>query len=282
MISLWPKALALLEAQTACVMVTVTKAEGSTPREEGAQMLVTAGGYHGTIGGGTLEWLAMAEAQSLLGKLKSIRTLTKSLGPDLGQCCGGRMTLRLESLTLADREDARQRATVTDALTHLNLWGAGHVGRALVMALAPLPFKVTWWDVRHNAFPAAVPETVTCRLGAPHDMEPGFLLVMTHSHALDFDIVDWGLRQPGFSHVGLIGSATKATRFRKRLLEAGHETAALGRLTCPIGSKAIRSKLPAAIAASVAVQLLHWQEMLKTQEYTGQVKRPYAKAQTRG
>ncbi len=278
---LWPKALALLNAQTDCVMVTVTKAEGSTPREEGAQMLVTASGYHGTIGGGTLEWLAMAEAQSLLGRAKSIRTLTKSLGPDLGQCCGGRMTLRLESLTMADIEDVEQRALVPDEQTHLNLWGAGHVGRALVMALAPLPFKVTWWDVRDNAFPSAVPENVTCRLGSPQDMVPNILLVMTHSHALDFDIVDFALRQSHVPQVGLIGSATKAARFRKRLVEAGHGPDALSRLTCPIGSKSIHSKLPAAIAASVAVQLLHWHEVLKTQEYPAQVASPYAKAQTR-
>ena len=280
MTSLWPKALALLRAQSDCVMVTVTKSEGSTPREEGAQMLVTTKGYHGTIGGGTLEWLAMAEAQILLGKTKAIRTLTKSLGPDLGQCCGGRMSLLLESFTSADIVEVEQHATVTEELTHLNLWGAGHVGRALVMALAPLPFKITWWDIRDNAFPTVVPENVTCRLGAPKDMQPGLLLVMTHSHALDYDIVNFALRQAHFPQVGLIGSGTKATRFRKRLLEAGHETVALDRLTCPIGSKTIRSKLPAAIAASVAVQLLQWQEMLKTQESPAQIASLYFKAQT--
>ena len=281
MTSLWPKALAVLRAHSDCVMVTVIKAEGSTPRETGAQMLVTTRGYHGTIGGGTLEWLAMAEAQTLLGKPKSIRTLTKSLGPDLGQCCGGRMTLRLESFTSTDIDEVEHHAAVTEELTHLNLWGAGHVGRALVMALAPLPFKITWWDIRDNAFPSIVPERVNCRLGAPQDMQPGLVLVMTHSHTLDFNIVDFALRHAHFPQIGLIGSATKAARFRKRLLEAGHETEALNRLTCPIGSKTIHSKLPAAIAASVAVQLLEWQEMLKTQEFPAQIAPLYVKAQTR-
>ena len=262
-------------------MVTVTKAEGSTPREEGAEMLVTARGYHGTIGGGTLEWLAMAEAQAMLGKAKAIRTLTKSLGPDLGQCCGGRMTLRLETLTQADIAAVAQRATNNAELTHLNLWGAGHVGRALIMALAPLPFKMTWWDVRDNAFPSAVPENTTCRLGQPQHMQPGLVLVMTHSHALDFDIVDHALRQPDFPHVGLIGSDTKAARFRKRLVEASHTADALSRLTCPIGSKSIHSKLPAAIAATVAVQLLQWQEMLKTQEFPAHIEPFYANVQIR-
>lgn len=281
MTNLWPKALHLLQSQADCVMVTVSKAEGSTPREEGVQMLVSAGGYNGTIGGGTLEWLALAEAQSLLGRPKAIRTLTKSLGPDLGQCCGGRMTLRFESFSATDINDVEQRSRVGDDHTELNLWGAGHVGRALVMALAPLPFKVSWWDVRDNAFPSAVPENVTCRLGAPMDMKPGLVLVMTHSHALDFDIVDFALRQTHFPQVGLIGSDTKAARFRKRLVEKGHPPAALDRLTCPIGSKAIRSKLPAAIAASVAVQLLQWQEMLKTQEFQAQFEPAYARVQTR-
>jgi len=255
------KARALLAAQVPAVMVTVQKAEGSTPREAGAQMLVTPEGYHGTIGGGTLEWLALAEAQSLLGKAQSIRTLTKSLGPDLGQCCGGRVTLRIETLTQACMD---QMELYAEEMTHLNLWGAGHVGRALVLALAPLPFKITWWDVRPNAFPSLTPENTTCRIGAPHEMEAGLVMVMTHSHALDFDIVDYALRQEHFPQIGLIGSETKAVRFRKRLAEAGHDAEALARLTCPIGSKLISSKLPAAIAASVAVQVLEWQEMLKT------------------
>lgn len=255
------KARTILTAGEPAVLVTVQKAEGSTPREEGAAMLITQRGFHGTIGGGTLEWLAMAEAQSLLGKPQAIRTLTKSLGPDLGQCCGGRVTLRIETLTQACVVAMDQNQ---EKLTHVNLWGSGHVGRALVLALAPLPFKITWWDVRDNAFPKVVPENTHCRLGTPQDMEDGLLLVMTHSHALDFDIVDFALRQQRFPQVGLIGSDSKAARFRRRLAEAGHSSENLARLTSPIGSKLIKSKLPAAIAASVVVQLLQWQEMLKT------------------
>ena len=264
----WAKALRELEAQGACVVVEVIKAEGSTPREEGAQMLVSARGFYGTIGGGTLEWQAMAEAQGLLGKPSARRTIVRSLGPDLGQCCGGRMTLLLESFTKADVSEIKSRALKEDEeATHLHLWGAGHVGRALVMALAPLPFSVTWWDIRDNAFPKLVPENVTCRLGSPSEMtKPGLVLVMTHSHALDFEIVDFSLRNPEFAHVGLIGSETKRARFLRRLSDAGHGPENLARLTCPIGNKAIASKLPAVIAATVTVQLLEWREMLKTHE----------------
>ena len=265
--NLTAKANRVLQSGEPAVLVTIVKAEGSTPREAGARMLVTTQGFHGTIGGGTLEWLALAEAQSLLGKPNSMRLLTKSLGPDLGQCCGGRVTLQIETLT--------EEALVAEeqAQTHLNLWGAGHVGRALVLALAPLPFKVTWWDVRDNAFPAATPENTSCRLGSPQDMQAGLVVVMTHSHSLDFNVVDFALRQTQFTQVGLIGSATKAARFNKRLVEAGHGPEALSRLTCPIGSKTIKSKLPAAIAASVVVQLLQWQEMLTTAQIPAPLER---------
>jgi xanthine dehydrogenase accessory factor len=266
--SFWGKALSELEAQGACVVVQVIKAEGSTPRAQGAKMLVTPRGISSSIGGGTLEWLAMAEAQSLLGKPSARRTITKSLGPDLGQCCGGRVTLLLESFTQAEVFEIESRASKESREeTHLHLWGAGHVGRALVMAMAPLPFEIIWWDVRDHAFPPHVPENVTCRLGTPRDMQmPGLVLVMTHSHALDFEIVDFALRNKGFSHVGLIGSETKRARFLKRLDEAGHGAENIARLTCPIGNKAIASKHPAVIAASVAVQLLQWQELSRARE----------------
>ena len=262
--SFWGKALTELETRGSCVVVEVIKAEGSTPREEGAKMLVTPRGISSSIGGGTLEWLAMAEAQSLLGKPSARRTITKSLGPGLGQCCGGRVILLLESFTQADVFEIESRASKeSDETTHLHLWGAGHVGRALVLALAPLPFEISWWDVRDNAFPSHVPENVTCRLGEPKDMQKlGLVLVMTHSHALDFEIVDIALRNSAFSHVGLIGSETKRARFLKRLAETGHTAENIARLTCPIGNKAISSKHPAVIAASVAAQLLEWQEQL--------------------
>lgn len=266
--NIWAKAASVLGAKMPCVMVEVIKAEGSTPREAGAKMLVTPHGFSGTIGGGSLEWRAMAEAQAMLGKPGITRTIVRALGPDLGQCCGGRVTLRLESLTNEALQDVRNRAAAEqEDLTMLHLWGAGHVGRALVIALAPLPFRITWWDQREGAFPRMVPENVTCRAGAMQEMtEPGLVLVMTHNHNLDFDIVDLALRQDQFFRVGMIGSDTKAVRFRKRLAAAGQTPEALGRLVCPIGSKAIQSKFPAIIAATVVVQLLEWQQMLKTAE----------------
>jgi xanthine dehydrogenase accessory factor len=255
-----------VNAQGTCALVTLVLAEGSTPRDAGAWMIVTPHGYHGTIGGGTMEWHAMAEAQGLLGKPATIKTIRKSLGPDLGQCCGGRVTLEIESFDRNSLTDLEERAAhFHEELRHIHIWGAGHVGRALVLALAPLPFRVTWWDIRPDAFPAFMPQNVTGRRGAPSEMEAdqALVLVMSHSHALDFDVVDFALRNPGFAQVGLIGSATKRARFKKRLGEAGHDTANLARLTCPIGVRAVTSKLPAAIAAGVVVQLLEWDEELR-------------------
>jgi xanthine dehydrogenase accessory factor len=256
----WAKIVAAVEAHSTCALVTVTSAEGSTPREQGAWMVVTTEGYYGSIGGGTLEWHAMAEAQALLGKPATYNVIRKNLGPDLGQCCGGRVDLRIESFDLQSMPQLREHsANHKDDLQHIHLWGAGHVGRALVMALAPLPFRISWWDQRPQAFPTQVPQNVTCRTGNPNDMEEDALvLIMSHSHALDFEIVDYALRNPTFTFVGLIGSQTKRARFIKRLREAGVDTT---RLTCPIGVSSLRSKLPAAIAAGVAVQMLEQVEI---------------------
>lgn len=260
--NLWSKIVASVELHHTCALVEVISVQGSAPREVGAMMVVTPAGYFGSIGGGTLEWHAMAEAQALLGKPATHKIIRKILGPDLGQCCGGRVELRIESFDAAALSKLRALAeSDVEDLRHIHVWGAGHVGRALVMALAALPFRISWWDGRANAFPAVVPQNVTCRSGEPQDMEPdSFVVVMSHSHALDFEIVDVALRNPGFEFVGLIGSATKRARFIKRLQDGGADAT---RLTCPIGIGGLKSKLPAAIAASVAVQLLQSDEVLR-------------------
>ena len=258
------KILSALETHGSCAVVTVTATQGSTPRETGAWMVVTPLGFHGSIGGGTLEWHAMAEAQGLLDKPATHKTIRKILGPDMGQCCGGRVDLRIESFDRSSMATVAERAlNFVEEARHLHLWGAGHVGRALVLALAPLPFCISWWDGRSSAFPTVVPQNVTCRTGVPADMEPdAFVLVMSHSHALDFEIVDVALRNPAFPFVGLIGSQTKRARFVSRLRGAGVDDT---RLICPVGVSSITSKHPAAIAAGVAVQLLEYDEIIRRQ-----------------
>ena len=144
----------------------------------------------------------------------------------------------------------------------LALIGAGHVGRALIVALAPLDFSVVWIDPREDAFPSIVPGDVRVVVAAAPATEldavpdGAFVLVMSHSHALDFDVVLAALRARRFGYVGLIGSATKRSRFRSRLSQAGLGDDDIDVLDCPIGIDGIGSKQPAVIAASVVADLL--------------------------
>jgi xanthine dehydrogenase accessory factor len=246
-----------------CVLVTVAATKGSVPRGTDAWMIVTPQGFHSSIGGGTLEWKAMAEAQAMLTQHIGRRTLDYVLGPDLGQCCGGHMQIECERFDHNDLARLKVRATVApDKQRNIYLFGAGHVGRAFVLALAPLPFNLIWIDPRPSAFPSVVPQNVT--LLQPNDPVTTLLdvplgslvYVMSHSHTLDLAIVDAALRNANISHTGLIGSATKRARFEKRLGEAGVNPARISGLICPIGVGGIASKHPAAIAAAVAAQVL--------------------------
>ncbi len=282
----WALILKAIETHGRCALVSVVKTEGSAPRDAGARLVVTPEGFHGTIGGGTLEWRAIAEAQGLLDRGAAVKLSSHALGPDLGQCCGGRVRLATEIFgaaslpqlrDLAARE-AQGRFTLKGRIAGLDivesfgddnrrfyLFGAGHVGKALVLALAPLPFDVHWIDSRPGAFPRAVPQNVTLRDDADlADAPDGSLVyIMSHSHALDLAIADRALRNPRIAHVGLIGSATKRARFVKRLREAQVAEARIDGLICPIGVAGIRSKEPAMIAAATAAQLVLLDESLR-------------------
>jgi xanthine dehydrogenase accessory factor len=152
--------------------------------------------------------------------------------------------------------------TLGDSRSELLLFGAGHVGQAVVVALAPLPFRITWIDSRADIFPTCLPVNVRIENAAAPKVEveyasPGaFGLVMTHSHQLDLEICESVLRRGDFVWLGLIGSATKRVRFERRLLARGISADQLQGLTCPIGLSGITGKHPAEIAASVAAQLL--------------------------
>lgn len=278
----WPVIEQSLHAHGTCVMVTVARTEGSTPRETGARLIVTPEGFHGTIGGGTLEWKALALAQRLLGGAAGVKRLVQSLGPDLGQCCGGRVTLAVEvfdgsslpsAAELARREEQGPFETGSriaslpfteqfgERRRQVMIFGAGHVGRALMLALAPLPFDVRLIDPRREQLPSVTPGNVTVDAGDPVTALQGapagsFAFIMSHSHALDLVIADAALRNPDILHVGLIGSDTKRARFERRLADAGIDRQRIDAMICPIGIEGIRSKHPAAIAASVAAQMV--------------------------
>jgi len=261
----WRRLADIVAAHGAAALVTVQSAQGSTPREAGARMIVRPdGAFHGSIGGGQLEWQALAAAREAIAAGRGpARFIEKTLGPDLGQCCGGQVTLSIETF---DARDAGKLAVLAAAETEasrtpLLLFGAGHVGRALVLALAPLPFAVRWIDGREDAFPALTPATATPVRAADPAAELGrapadaFVLVMTHSHPLDLAVTAEALKR-GFPFVGLIGSATKRARFERRFREVGIPEERIRALACPIGVPGIAGKEPAVIAASVAAQLL--------------------------
>jgi xanthine dehydrogenase accessory factor len=271
-VTVWRRLAEIVAEHGAAALVTVQAAVGSTPRPAGTRMVVRPdGAFHGSIGGGQLEWQALAAArEALAGGRGPARALDKVLGPDLGQCCGGRVTLLIETFDPGDSE--RLAALAADeqdeSRTPLLLFGAGHVGRALVLALAPLPFAVRWIDGRAGAFPPHVPANTTPALtGNPEGelaaAEPGsFVLVMTHEHPLDLAIAAAALRRDDLPYIGLIGSATKRARFEKRFRAIGIPEERVRALVCPIGVPGIAGKDPPVIAASVAAQLLAERECL--------------------
>jgi xanthine dehydrogenase accessory factor len=251
------------------ILVTIAAAAGSSPREAGCRMLVHGGGIAGTIGGGHLELKAIERARKLLASPPSTAAdeFTLSLGPSLGQCCGGRVTLTLERL---DRAALPRLERMEVSGEPVFLFGAGHVGRALIHVLAPLPYRIHWFDGRDDAFPSDLPGNVKIEtLADPrHDVASApagtYFLVMTHSHALDLDICDRVLARGDFAFLGLIGSASKRATFLSRLRRRGHADATLARLTCPIGLPQVPGKQPAMIAVAVAGQLIALSAALAT------------------
>ncbi|MGI9219296.1 MAG: xanthine dehydrogenase accessory protein XdhC [Hydrogenophaga sp.] len=247
------------------VLVTVGRTRGSVPREEGTWMAVFAKHQVGTIGGGQLEWSALQQArQRLAGGDPQPWEHAAALGPSLGQCCGGSLVLHCEPVDMADASALRAR--LAPRLTPVALFGGGHVGRALVQALAPLPFAVQWVDSRDEVFPSDVSAQVHTEHSDPvqaavADLAPGaHVLIMSFSHAEDLDIVAACLRRrrerADLRFIGLIGSRTKWASFRRRLAERGFTESELALVTCPIGLPGIEDKAPEVIAASVVAQLL--------------------------
>jgi xanthine dehydrogenase accessory factor len=251
-------------AQNPAVCVSVRSTRGSVPRGAGTFMVVFADKACGTIGGGHLEYQALAHARQLLAGHTTDRVLQHVLGPSLGQCCGGSVELQFQCLSAADVPDLRVQWV--PQRTPLALFGGGHVGKALVQVLAPLPFAVRWIDSRDEIFPDDVPAQVVCEHSSPvhmavADLAPGSrVLIMSFSHAEDLEVVIACLKrlreQDDLPFVGLIGSKTKWATFRHRLEARGFSEAEIARITCPIGVPGITGKEPEVIAVAVAAQLL--------------------------
>ena len=247
-----------------CVFVAVESAKGSVPRDAGAWMAVFDDGTLSTVGGGRLELDAVAHARQLLGGHAVDARVLYRLGPNLGQCCGGEVVLRYERVGAADI--ARLTTQLVADHPPVALFGAGHVGLALVEVLGRLPMRVLWIDSRDEVFPAGLPDTVQCEYSQPVHAAVASLpahtrvVIMSFSHAEDLDIVAACLQrqrlQGDLPYVGLIGSKTKWASFRQRLHARGFTDAELAHITCPIGVSGIADKRPEVIAIGVAAQLL--------------------------
>ncbi|MDJ0956563.1 MAG: xanthine dehydrogenase accessory protein XdhC [Arenicellales bacterium] len=326
------------------VLVSIVEALGSTPRELGTKMIVTDDDTFATIGGGQFEYNCILFARELLRNKVDFTTKRFSLGPSLGQCCGGAATvsfdriaalpewlsqlstfqkeqqpvvlasvvktaagttpksqkfiigehdvigdtakLVLEPIVAASRqllggEEGAVSETFIDATGedvtlllepfcapdfNLMLFGAGHVGRAVVRVLAESPCQITWVDSRRNGFPDDIPANVTCVTTVSPEYEVdeapagAYFLVMTHSHPLDQAICERILNRDDFRYCGLIGSISKRKKFEKRFRAAGISKQTCSKLTCPVGIAGISGKHPTEIAVSIAAELLQLQE----------------------
>ena len=257
----WLDALQHLRGEgTAGVLITVIEMRGHAPREAGAKMVVSESGTWDTVGGGNLEATVIERARAMLAAGSSEpETLTFSLNEHATvkhsrQCCGGVVSVLLEP----------QQARPTVAI-----FGVGHVGYELARVMSRLPVTVHLVDSRTDQLDAdRFAEVVmgTARVHLQHSPAPettlaelpagAHVLIMSHDHAEDFILCDTALRRGDLGTVGLIGSSAKWSRFRKRLRDEGHDDAAISRISCPIGVPGIPGKEPAAIAVSVAADLL--------------------------
>jgi xanthine dehydrogenase accessory factor len=318
-----------LNREPVMVRIVVAEVRGSTPREPGAFMLVGRDSVAGSIGGGQLEWEAVASARDLLADTAAAARVNKVvLAADVGQCCGGVVSVWLERFTREDLDllrmasdagargcavlsstiagDGMERRVVReprqgalpssdeetdrllrapryralpiltrnaareltlierldDAFPAVWLYGAGHVGHALARILVDLPLRLTWIDSRTELLPDTLggearilrdPDSVTTVSEAPVG---AYFIIMSHSHPLDYALCHALLERNDFAWLGLIGSLSKAARFRSRLTRAGLGADVIRKLVCPIGVEGIESKWPAAIAVAVAAQLM--------------------------
>ncbi len=297
----WLAKLAELNQQgIPCVMVTVASIVGSTPREVGARIIITADDLFGTIGGGNLEFQTCKIARDQLEKPESQHLKRFPLGAGLGQCCGGLVNLLFEPVVgvcdwirVALDYERLNKEWVREVPIHqglvrvraydddesglidgifvevnrsddidLTLFGAGHVGRAIVKAMADLPVRIRWVDSRENEFPIEVPSNVEviCTHTPEAEVDAAstnaYFLVMTHQHSLDQLLCETILKRDNFVYFGLIGSSSKRRMFETRMQRRGMDAEKFERMNCPIGISGIQNKQPAMIAISVAAQIM--------------------------
>ncbi|WP_068110704.1 xanthine dehydrogenase accessory protein XdhC [Tropicimonas marinistellae] len=251
----------LLSGNAPVMRVELTRVRGSSPREAGAFMLVAEGAIAGTIGGGQLEYMAIDKARALLRSGETNGRMDVPLGPEIGQCCGGRVEISLTMMTEADRACERNEARARhSALPHVYVMGAGHVGRALADLFQHMPVRCILVDSRAEEL-ALDTAMVEHRLSVLPEADvraapPGSaFVVLTHDHALDFLLTAEALGRGDAAYVGMIGSATKRASF-ERFCRTNCGGASTDALICPIGASGSRDKRPPVIAALVSAEVI--------------------------
>ncbi len=249
----WSSASHKLSKQgQAYVLVTLVGVSGSTPRNSGTKMVVSHDDIFDTIGGGHLEHKAIKYAKKMLASAKSCQHIEHfQLGSNLGQCCGGNTTVLFECFAATG--------------VNIMLFGAGHVGKALVPMLAQLPCKVTWVDSRAEQFPANgarfdnVQQVISDapELEVANMPENSYFIVMTHNHQMDFEITQAILKRADFHYLGLIASETKWRRFQQRYKYRDIDEKQVARMNCPIGLAQVGGKLPMEVAVSVSAEIIN-------------------------
>lgn len=245
-----------------CVLVQVAKAQGSVPREAGTWMLVSAASLLGTIGGGQLEFLAIDHARKMLVDSDGVCELDIPLGPDIGQCCGGRVLLQFRIAGSVELNELYELVEAdAETFPHVFIFGAGHVGLALATAMLNLPFKVSVVDMRRTQFNqmdaritqivSPMPEAIV--RDAP---QKSAFVAVTHDHAQDFMITREALLRADAGYVGMIGSKTKRAQFDRWFLDEAGELSQLQHLICPIGGDVVKDKRPEIIAALTCAEII--------------------------
>ena len=248
--SAWQDAIATCHrAGEGFAVVTLLQTKGSTPRNEGTKMVITARDSMDTIGGGGLEHLVMTRARELLGRGVPAQSVEHfPLAGKVNQCCGGSVSVLIESFPAPT--------------LRVVIFGAGHVGKAVVKILADCDVRIDWIDTRREQFPSDLPANTRSHvLREPEvfleDFPSGAVaLILTHDHGLDYRLLQKLLDETETSHIGLIGSATKSARFRDRLKRDGIPEADHGRWRCPAGLSEVRGKMPMEVAVSIVGELL--------------------------
>ncbi|MFT6154037.1 MAG: xanthine dehydrogenase accessory factor [Crocinitomicaceae bacterium] len=241
------------------VIATVLGAAGSIPRDQGSKMVITEDDDFDSLGGGHLEFSVMNKAREMMANGQAGNHIEHfPLGASLGQCCGGSVTVLMESF-------------VHQSL-NLTVFGAGHVAKALMNILAGLPAQVRWVDSRADQFPTEVSKNIKkCIEEFPVDIintlpKGSQILILTHNHQLDFELVEAALKREDFSFIGCIGSQTKAERFQMRLRHKNFTQQQIDSVICPVGLLDIPGKLPMEVAVSMAAQLIAFQHQGEQKE----------------